>query len=137
MMRNSFEETREEIRQRLDWLLDEIAQLTRENRRLLKENEKLRQEITLLRLHQEGSSPTKGKQKEGATSVPHEALAFYEQLPPCLNFAMFFRQADSCGISSEQAKRYLLRFLREDMLLQKGSHIKKTDVLNDPVGSAL
>lgn len=135
-MDNSFEEAREEIERKLDWLLNEIARLTQEKRRLLRQNRKLREEITLLRLKEERPS-AEGVQKESARSASQEALHFYEQLPPCLNFAMFFRLAEGYGISSKRAKRYLLHFLREEMLQQKGSHIEKTDVLNGPVGSAL
>lgn len=123
----SFEEKRAELERRLDWLFKEVDRLKRENERLKSENKELREEVTLLRLAQESDWTGALTKADLPTSLSQEAINFYRELPGSLNFAVYFRIADEHGISSATAKNYLLHFIQEGMMVQKGHRIEKSE----------
>lgn len=124
----SFAERRKELERKLEWLFDETDRLKRENEQLKRENKELREEVTLLRLAQESDWPEVLAETEDLpAALPQEAVDFFSALPRSLNFAVYFRIADEHGINSATAKNYLLHFIQEGLMVQKGHRIEKSE----------
>ncbi len=124
----TLEALREQLVHGLNEVFDELGRLREESRRLRDENKDLREELTLLRLYHEGDMPDdlNGNQHTAPMPLP-EAAAFFRKLPRSLNFAFYFRKADEEGIESEAAKAYLLHFIQEGLLVQKGHRLEKAE----------
>lgn len=131
-----------DLQDRLNWLFKEVVRLQEENDRLLKQNMELREEATLSRLFsemEEGEAErVRAESKVVATPtpaprVPKEALDFFQSLPASFNFADFFQAADAHGLSAAAARDWMLMFLRERMIEQRGNTMAKADVRPQPV----
>ncbi|WP_161541170.1 hypothetical protein [Rhodothermus marinus] len=114
------------VQERLAWLQREVERLIEENERLREENRRLREEVTLYRLFQELQPSAEEGLPELSAEVLQQAMAFLAQLPDELSFAEFFDRAEQAGIESQVARDYLLIFLREDLLRQRGGRLIKT-----------
>lgn len=120
----------------MKWLLAEVRRLEAENESLLKENKELREEVTLVRLHdefepEEVQSPDL-EEAPHPSAVPDEAVAFFRKLPDRLNFADYFQYAETERIAGDQAREYMLMFFREEMLEQRGRQIQKRREVRRP-----
>lgn len=113
-----------------------IAKLRRENDRLrneraqlLAQNRALRREATLGRLYQDLERRKKEKQASTpeTTSIPTPAAELYHSLPTGFKFADFFCLAAERNVDTATARRCLLYFMEERLLVQTGSRLKKTD----------
>lgn len=114
------------VQERLAWLQREVERLIEENERLREENRRLREEVTLYRLFQEIQPTAEEGLPELSAEVLQQAMAFLARLPSELSFAEFFDRAEQEGIESQVARDYLLIFLREDLLRQRGGRLIKT-----------
>lgn len=129
-MENELDRFAREMEHGLQWLLKEVKRLRAENKRLLAENQELREELTVLRLDEDMHSDVRIRAVEKADEhrppeLTPQAVQFYEGLPDSLSFAEYFQHADSDGISGEKAREYMLVFVREGMLRQRGRQIEK------------
>jgi hypothetical protein len=128
--------------------------LEAECRRLLEENQKLRRQATLaahaddleraLRRagHEEepgengdagaGAESTEsgasGEQASILPLVPPQAEGFYRELPGRITFPAFFQFAEESGLGKGPARRCLMHYLREKMLVQSGAYLRKPGV---------
>ncbi len=129
-MRNPpLDEIHSDVERKLRWLFKEVAKLRQENERLQSENEALRRRAAPL---QPPGTHDIGAAGEQSGAAPQPAAPFYHWLPPSFTFSTFFELADAHGLGSDEAKRCLLGFIREERLLQKGSRIIKADALGRP-----
>ncbi len=114
------------LQDQVERLQDKNEQLTQENKRLQQENKSLREEVTVVRLYQEVSED-EDVGEEPSSSVSRQALILYRELPAAFKFAEFFQIADQQDIDPAVAREALLQLLREDMLVQKGARIEKSE----------
>ncbi|MEX0600234.1 MAG: hypothetical protein WD423_07225 [Rhodothermales bacterium] len=129
-MEHDIDQFGRELMRRLKWLIAEVKRLSDENERLLRENKELREEVTLARLQGElgGSGDLLD---ELASEVPvepvlsPEAMQFYRILPEKINFSDFFRYAEAGDISVAEARDYLLAFIRQGLVEQRGRLLEK------------
>lgn len=127
-MNDDVRDLREGIGRRLDQVFDELHRLRQENERLLQENKLLREEVTLARLQSEDEAPPlPAPRDELSAQQSRKALTFYHRLPENVHFNTFFQRADTFGLSSEDARNFLLYFIERDLLLPNGSHVRKPD----------
>lgn len=125
----------QELRTKLDELATEVSHLQEQvdelhdqNERLQRENKSLREEVTVVRLYQEMSEEEEEAfPPESMSSIPRQALLLYRELPSAFKFAEFFQVADDQGLDPGMARNALLQLLREDLLVQKGARIEKSD----------
>lgn len=120
-MSNPLDEIRDDVERKLQWLFGEVDKLRWENRHLQKENKTLRQQVTQLQMDRQAN-----RSAEAAASA---AEPFYHLLPASFTFSQFFELAEQQGVGGDQAKQYLLHFIRQEMLLQKGPRIIKPERL--------
>ncbi len=122
-MNDDVQELREKFDRQLDHVFKELRRLRKENARLMDENKALREEVTLERLQGDGGRAA----PRGELSAPgsHRALTFYHRLPASVPFSGFFRRADAFGLSSKDAKNFLLYFIECDLLVPHGAHVRK------------
>ena len=129
-MDNELDRFAREMEHGLQWLLKEVKRLRTENKRLLAENQELRQELTVMRLDENMQSGIRIREtsltdhSQPADLTP-KAMQFYEGLPDNLSFADYFQFADSEEISGDEAREYMLIFVRKGMLQQRGRKIEK------------
>lgn len=114
------------LQDQIERLHEKNEQLAQENTRLQQENKSLREEVTVVRLYREVSEEEDFEEEPGL-SVPRHALILYRELPAAFKFAEFFQIADEQGIDPAVARDALLQLLREDMLVQKGARIEKSE----------
>ena len=131
----------QELSEELQELFKELATLQVENERLAKENIALREEVSLLRLYidsylQAGEDtsaledldlPTAPAQEggEAESGLSQDALEFYESLPQSFNFSELFELADLLGVEKQRMKGFMTTYLRENMMQQHGTRVKK------------
>ena len=113
-----------DVRDRLNWLSEEVQRLVEENTALKLENQALREEATLARLYRDMEAPA-AIEPPAATTLPHDAHRLFDQLPDTFRFGDFFDVAEESGIKSERAKDYMLLLLRARLLMQRGTRIEK------------
>jgi FtsZ-binding cell division protein ZapB len=120
-------EKNERLAQQTTRLQQEKEQLAQQNTRLQQENKSLREEVTVVRLYQEVSEDEDFTTEDGGPTISRHALILYRELPAAFKFAEFFQIADEQGIDPAVARDALLQLLREDMLVQKGARIEKSE----------
>lgn len=110
-------------------------ELEAECRRLLDENQKLRRRATRSALLDDFEAPPNraAPQDEDAPEtpatdalIPPQARRFYRQLPGRFPFPTFFRLAEAGGLDTSTARRCLMHYLLEDLLVQSGAYLEKT-----------
>lgn len=113
----------------IDELRRENERLRDERAELLAQNRTLRREATLGRLYHDLDRRKKEKRASTSdtTSIPASAAELYHSLPIAFKFADFFRLASECDVDTATARRCLLYFLEEQLLMQTGSRLHKTD----------
>jgi hypothetical protein len=121
-----------DLQDRLNWLFKEVVRLQEENDRLLKQNMELREEATLSRLfsdmeEHEAEQVRRETTASPAITLPREAMDFFHTLPATFNFADFFHAADAHGLTATVARDWMLLFLKEKLIEQRGNVIEKTD----------
>lgn len=106
-----------------------------EDRRLIEQNKEMREQLTLLRLYQEGKVPADLEHrvlKEALTrALSPEAADFFHALPSSLNFASYFSRADEHDLGEQEAKDLLLRLIQEELLIPKGHRLEKAHRARD------
>lgn len=123
----------QKLRKNLKQLSDEVERLQEENEQLRRENKALREEVTVVRLYQEMSEEEEEEMSvEAVSTIPKEAFSLYRKLPSAFKFAEFFQLADEEGFDPSAARDTLLHFLREEMLIQKGARIEKSEHSSRP-----
>ena len=122
------EETIDELRTRID-------ELKRERDQLLEENRDLRQKVTHLRLlHEPEEAIDDIEQKTTQLpAAPPPSDHLYTLLPPTFSFPVFFEIAESQGVDTDKARRCLLHFLAEDLIVQEGSPLVKQQKSSEDV----
>jgi hypothetical protein len=102
---------------------------------LRSENLRLRREMTLANLVEDLEASIEDVvEEDGSVTVPSPAQRLYEQLPPSFPFPLFFRMVEQEGLDMAQARRYLVRYLADGLLVQSGAYLKKIgDEENDSV----
>ena len=90
----------------------QLEALLTENERLYKENAKLRDEITQLRLYNDLKIIAGDPIQYGAQGVSVEAKRFYDVLPDAFAQNDFFNMANDLGFSPEASQRMIGMFLR-------------------------
>lgn len=125
-------------------LVDEIERLKRtirelracsedleaERQQLLRENRRLRREITVSQLIEDleaSIEPADGRDGTEPDTSPPVADRLYEQLPDHLPFPKFFQVAEEEGLDATTARRCLVYFLSKDLLVQTGARLRKRD----------
>ncbi len=118
----ALEETVEKLRARTE-------ELRRERDQLLEENRALRQNVTHLRLlHDLEESIDDIEEKTGRLpAAPPPSDHLYTLLPSTFSFPVFFGIAESQGIDTDEARRCLLHFLAEELIVQEGSRLVKQE----------
>ena len=119
----------------IDELRRENERLRNERAELLAQNLALRREATLGRLYQDLERRKKEKQAStpdttsmpAPAAIPAPAAELYHSLPKGFKFADFFRLAAERNVDTATARRCLLYFMEERLLVQTGSRLKKTD----------
>ena len=110
--------------ERLQHAHDEMV-ATREA--LRQENQRLRREMTLANLIEDLESSIEDIVGDEGPVVPPPAQQLYEQLPASFLFPAFFRMAEQEGLEMAQARRYLVRYLADGLLVQSGAYLKKVE----------
>lgn len=125
-------------------LVDEIERLKRtirelracsedleaERQQLLRENRQLRREVTLSRLIEDleaSIQSVNGMGPDDPEMAPPAADRLYEALPERFPFPNFFQIAEDVGLEASTARRCLIYFLREEVLLQTGARLRKPE----------
>jgi len=92
------------------------------------ENQRLRREMTLANLVEDlASSIEEVIEEDGGVTVPPPAQRLYNQLPASFSFPAFFREVERQGVETAQARRYLVRYLADGLLVQSGAYLKKVE----------
>lgn len=104
--------------------------LEAERQQLLRENRRLRREVTLSRLIEDLEDSIEsvdeiGHDEPDATPPPADRL--YQELPDRFPFPNFFRIAEEAGLETKTARRCLVYFLAEDLLVQTGAQLEKPE----------
>jgi hypothetical protein len=125
--------------------------LEAECRRLLEENQKLRRQATLSAYADDldlafrqvgreeeasensdaGAKNAAGPQASSLLPIPPQAERFYRQLPGRFTFPSFFHLAEAAGLGKRPARRCLMHYLVEELLVQSGAYLEKVDVGGD------
>ena len=115
----------EDLRRRMERLIQEVKRLRTQNRQLREENKRLREESTMVRIYKN----MKERREEFPTPPPSDvdpkAHDLYQQLPKDFRFAEYFDVADEKGLEGEEARVFLLYFIRQGMLEQQGGRVEK------------
>lgn len=128
----------ERLREEVQQMRQENQRLRQERRMLLRENRVLRREATLARLYDE---VTKGEKRSEPPKpeppAPEGARTLFSRLPNAFRFPEFFELTSELGVEADQARRYLLFYLRSNMLTQTGSQLEKSSEYrsNNPVSN--
>ena len=107
------------------------ADLEADRQRLLEENRALRRRVTLSILIEDLEATVTNERGNADTlepSAPRPADRLYQQLPARFSFPFFFQVATGEQIETDAARRCLLHYLSEDMLVQSGAFLEKTDL---------
>lgn len=92
------------------------------------ENRRLRREMTLANLIEDLEASIEDVvEDDGSVTVPPPAQRLYECLPATFLFPAFFRIADDERFDTAEARRYLVRYLADGLLIQSGAYLKKAD----------
>lgn len=103
--------------------------LKADQQKLQEENQQLRRELTLVHLIEDLQSVVEEELEElPPTTASSPAQRFYDQLPARFRFARFFQMADEADLEMKQARRFLVRYLADEMLVQSGAYLEKTVV---------
>lgn len=116
-----------QLQDQVDRLHEQNEQLAQDNARLQQENKSLREEVTVVRLYREVSEEEDFGAEEPGQAISRSAFMLYRALPAAFKFAEFFQIADEQDIDPAVARDALLQLLREDMLVQKGARIEKSE----------
>jgi regulator of replication initiation timing len=103
--------------------------LEADRERLLEENRALRRKVTLSTLVEDLEATITNEMSDADAiepSAPTPADRLYHQLPRRFTFSHFFRTAGDENIETETARRCLIHYLTEEMLVQSGAHLEKT-----------
>lgn len=103
--------------------------LEADRERLLEENRALRRKVTLSTLIEDLEATTTNEKENGDTlepSAPRPAARLYQQLPTRFSFPLFFQVAADERIETDTARRCLIHYLTEEMLVQSGAYLEKT-----------
>jgi len=96
---------------------------------LQEENQRLRREMTLANLIEDLEASIEEVVGEEPISpppaAPLPARQLYEGLPSTFLFPAFFRMADEAGVETEEARRVLVRYLADGLLVQSGAYLRK------------
>jgi len=96
---------------------------------LQEENQRLRREMTLAHLIEDLEASIEEVVGEEPASPPSAstppARELYECLPSTFLFPVFFRMADETGVETEEARRALVRYLADGLLVQSGAYLRK------------
>lgn len=123
-------------------LIDEIERLKRtvrelrecskdleaERQKLLRENRQLRREVTLSRLIEDLEASIEsvdGMRASEPDLSPPAADRLYAELPARFPFPDFFQIAEEAGFEASTARRCLMYYLGEDLLVQTGAQLRK------------
>jgi hypothetical protein len=123
-----------DLQDRLNWLFKEVVRLQEENDRLLKQNMELREEATLSRLFSEMEESeaqrvrAEARPETTARSFHARRRSSSTRLPASFNFADFFQAADAHGLTAAVARDWMLLFLREKLIEQRGHMMEKVDL---------
>jgi predicted nuclease with TOPRIM domain len=117
---SELQSTVEDLRSRND-------ELKAERDRLLEENRALRRQITHSRLLSglEDTIDTIKAETGHLPAAPPPAEQLYYTLPPSFSFTEFFRIAENESLETDEARRCLLHFLAQDLVVQEGSRLVK------------
>lgn len=102
--------------------------LEEDHRSLQEENQQLRREMTLANLIDDLQTVVKEQmdtRPSGAASS--SARQLYERLPARFRFPTFFQVADEENLDTEKARRFLVRYLADDRLVQSGAYLEKVE----------
>jgi hypothetical protein len=102
--------------------------LEADRQRLLDENRALRRQLTVSTLIEDldrSLESVDGDETDAVVPPPAERL--YQQLPPRFSFPHFFRVADGEHLKTATARRCLIHYLAEGVLVQSGAYLEKTD----------
>lgn len=92
------------------------------------ENQRLRREMTLANLVDDlEDSIEEVIEEDGSVTVPLPAQRLYDRLPASFPFPAFFREVEQQGFEMAQARRYLVRYLADGLLVQSGAYLKKVE----------
>ena len=92
------------------------------------ENQRLRREMTLANLVDDlEDSIEEVIEEDGSVTVPPPAQRLYDQLPASFPFPAFFREVERQGFEMAQARRYLVRYLADGLLVQSGAYLQKVE----------
>jgi len=114
----------ERLRTEIEHLEAEIDRLHIRVTQLQRENQQLRQEATIVRLYEDLAENTDAEDVSFEEDVEVE-LRFYESLPQRLTIREFFRRANNLGLDGNAARQAFVRFLRDDLITQAGSRLRK------------
>lgn len=104
--------------------------LEAERQQLLRENRRLRREVTLSRLIEDLEASIEsidGMDNNEPEATPPAVDRLYEGLPDRFPFPSFFQIAEEMEIEASTARRCLLYFLSEDLLVQRGARLRKRE----------
>lgn len=124
---DDLEELIDGLRRRMGRLIQEVRRLREENERLKEENKSLREEVTLVRIYKSMENREEEFPTPRPDQIDPEAHELYRQLPEDFRFAEFFEIADEKGVRGDEARLFLLYFIRQGMLAQKGGRVEKPD----------
>lgn len=117
-----------ELKTAVEQLQQSHDDLTADRAELQAENLRLRREMTLTNLVDDlAASIEDVVEDDGSVAVPPPARNLYDQLPPSFSFPVFFRQVEQEGLDMAQARRYLVRYLADGLLVQSGAYLKKAE----------
>lgn len=139
-MPNDLVERYNDIQSSLRRLFDELAALRAEKQRLVKENAKLRDEVSLLRLYIDahvnnnyGDTPPPERDVLELTAKGDDAADFFEMLPETTSFAEILEIASVMDMSTDKVRLYLKQYLADNRLRRRGSHLEKTNLSLKPL----
>jgi len=103
-------------------------ELEADREELQAENQRLRREMTLSNLVDDlASSIEEAIEEDGSVTVPPPAQRLYDQLPASFPFPAFFREVERQDLEMAQARRYLVRYLADGLLVQSGAYLQKVE----------
>lgn len=100
-----------------------------DHRELQAENQRLRREMTLANLIEGLQSSLEEVVAEEPFPDPKTPLEhrLYEHLPSSFPFSAFFRMADEADVETTDARRILVRYLADGLLVQSGAYLQKRE----------
>lgn len=117
-----------ELKTAVERLQTSQKELEASRKALQAENQRLRREMTLANLVDDlEDSIEEVMEEDGSVTVPPPAQRLYERLPASFPFPAFFREVERQGFEMAQARRYLVRYLADGLLVQSGAYLKKVE----------